>query len=103
MTDSPPRSALEIAMERLRRKDAEQGIERRPLTDAQKAEIAEVRSQYEAKLAQEDVMHASELAKVWELEARETLEREYRRTRERLMSERDGKIDRIRERAEHGS
>jgi len=100
MTDGPPRSALEIAMERLRRKDVEQGIEHRPLTDAQKAEIAEVRSRYEAKLAQEEVMHASTLAKVREPEAREALEREYRRTRERLMAERDAKVDRIREHVE---
>ena len=103
MSDQPPKSAYEIAMERLRRKDAEQGIERRPLTDAQKAEIAEVRNQYEAKLAQEEVMHGSALAKVWEPDARETLERDYRRTRERLVSERDAKIDRIRERIQSGS
>ena len=103
MTDQPPKSALEIAMERLRRKDAEQGIERKPVSDAQKAEIAEIRSQYEARLAQEDVMHSSALAKVWDPEARETLEKEYRRTRERLASERDTKVERVRSRTQSSS
>ena len=37
MTDQAPKSAYEIAMERLRQKDAEQGIERKPVTEEQKS------------------------------------------------------------------
>ena len=96
MTDGPPKSAFEIAMERLRQKDAQQGIEHRPVTDAQKAAIAEIRSTYEAKLAQEEVMHRSALVRTLAPEVRETMEAEYRRTRERLVSEREAKIERIR-------
>ena len=103
MTDRPPKSALEIAMERLRQKDAEQGIEHRPLTDRQKAEIGEIRNLYEAKLAQEDVMHRSALARLVDPDAREPLEAEYRRTRERLVSERDAKIERLRRAAAESS
>ena len=41
--DDEPKSAYELAMERLRKKDAESGAESRPLTDEQRAAIAEVR------------------------------------------------------------
>ena len=96
MTMAAPKSALEIAMERLRQKDVDDGVERRPVTDEQKAAIQEVRSIYEAKLAQEDVMHKSALARVLEPEARGVIQDEYRRSRERLVSEREAKIERIR-------
>ena len=42
--DSAPKSAYELAMERLRKSDADAGIERQPVTDAQKAAIAEIRN-----------------------------------------------------------
>ena len=96
MSDKGPRSAYEIAMERLQRKDAESGVERRPLTDQQKAAIAEVRNVYEAKLAQEEVLHASALRRTPDPAERAVLEERYRRDRERLGSERDMKIERIR-------
>jgi hypothetical protein len=96
MSDKAPRSAYEIVMERLQRKDEEEGIERRSLTDEQKAEIAEVRKVYEAKLAQEEVLHASALRRTFDPAERETLEDGYRRERERLIGERDAKIERIR-------
>ncbi len=51
------KSAYELAMERLRKKDAEGGVEHTPLTDGQKAAIAEVRKFYEARLAQDEVLH----------------------------------------------
>jgi hypothetical protein len=95
-SDQAPRSAYEIAMERLRKKDADEGVERRQPTDQQKAAIAEVRSVFEARLAQEEVMHKSAVAKVFDPEPLAALEAEYRRARERLISERDAKIERIR-------
>ncbi len=96
MPDEGPKSALELAMERLRAQDAEQGVAQRPLTDEQKAAIAEARNFYEAKLAQQDVMNSSALARTFEPEARAALEQENRRERERLVSERDAKIARLR-------
>ncbi|HWP98845.1 MAG TPA: hypothetical protein VNK92_00110 [Vicinamibacterales bacterium] len=90
------KSAYEIAMERLRRKDAEEGVERRPLTEAQKAAIAEIRNVYEAKLAEQEVMHRSALARTFDPAEREALEEAYRRERERLIAERDAKIEQIR-------
>src|SRR5262245_47985993 len=97
MTDDKPlKSALELALERLKKKDAEEGVETRPLTDAQKAAIAEARNFYEAKLAQEEVLHQSKLRKTFDPAEREVLDQQYRRDRERLTSERDSKIQKIR-------
>jgi hypothetical protein len=98
MSDEAPKSAYELAMERLRKKDADAGIESRPLTERQRADIAEARNFYDAKLAERDVLHQSTLRRAVEPEAREGLEQEYRRDRERLTSERDAKIARIRAR-----
>ena len=48
-------------MERMAKKDAEAGITSTPLTDAQKAAIAETRNFYEAKLAELEVLHQSKM------------------------------------------
>jgi hypothetical protein len=98
MTESndEPKSAYELAMERLRKKDADEGVEQRPVTDEQKAAIAELRSTYEAKLAQEEIMQRSRLARTFDPAERETLEDGYRRDRVRIVAERDAKIERIR-------
>jgi hypothetical protein len=100
MTEGAPKSAFELAMERLRKKDAEQGIVERPLTDQQKREIAEIRSTYEARLAQTEVMHRDAMMKTMEPEAIAMLEENYRREREQLTSERDRKIEKVREKVE---
>ena len=94
--DDEPKSAYELAMERLRRQDAESGAESQPLTDEQRAAIAEVRNFYEAKAAEVEVLHQSSLRRALEPDARALLEDQYRRDRERLNSERDAKIERIR-------
>ena len=97
MADKPPlKSSYELAMERLRKSDAEAGIESRTVTDEQKAAIAEIRNFYEAKLAEQQVLHQSTLRKTPDPAAREALDAEYRRERERLSSERDAKIEKIR-------
>ena len=94
--DKSLKSAYELAMERLRKSDEEAGVEMRPLTDAQKAAIAEVRNFYEAKLAEQQVLHQSTLRKTPDPAARDALDQEYRRDRERLVSDRDAKIEKIR-------
>jgi hypothetical protein len=96
--DKPLKSAYELAMERLKKSDADAGIEVRTVTAEQKAAIAEVRNFYEAKLAEQQVLHQSTLRKTADPAARDALEAEYRHERERLLSERDGKIEKIRRR-----
>jgi len=97
MSDQAPKSALELAMERLRRKDAEAGIVDTPLTDEQKAAIADARNFCEAKLAELNILQQSKLARAIEPEARALLEDEYRRDVQRLTDDRDRRIARIRE------
>ena len=97
--ESGPKSAYELAMERLRKSDADAGIESQTVTAEQKAAIAEIRNYYEAKMAEQQVLHQSTLRKTADPAAREALEAEYRRARERLSSERDGKIEKIRRRS----
>ncbi len=83
-------------MERLRRSDEAAGVETRPLDERQKAAIAEVRNFYEAKLAEQQVLHQSRVQRTVDPAARETLEEEYRRDRERLRADREAKIEKIR-------
>jgi hypothetical protein len=93
MTDEKPlKSSLELAMERMARKDAEAGITSTPPTDAQKAAIAETRNFYEAKLAELEVLHQSKINGTFDPAERDTLDQQYRREREHLTSERDHKI-----------
>ena len=91
-----PKSAYEIAMARLKKKDQEEGVVDRPVTDAQRAAIAEARKVAEARLAEREIMHRSQLAKAADPEGFAKLEAEYRRDRERIASERDHKIEEIR-------
>jgi hypothetical protein len=99
MSEGAPKSAYELAIERLRQKDAEAGIERRPVTEAQKAAIAEIRSYTESKLAELEILHQGRLRTLVDPAERVAREEEYRRDRERLTAERDGKIERVRSRS----
>lgn len=96
MADRGPKSAFELAMERLRAKDAQEGVEHRPRTERQKAAIAEVRSVYDAKLAQEELMYRSAWSQALDPAAQAAIDEQYQRERERLVAERDAKIESIR-------
>jgi hypothetical protein len=98
LTDEAPKSAYELAMERLRRKDQEQGVDVTPPTPEQKEAIAEARQVAEAKLAEREILHQSALKGVMDPESREKLDEEYRRDRDRIASDRDRKIAEIRKR-----
>jgi hypothetical protein len=98
MTENGPKSAYELAMERLRQKDAESGVVTGPVSDTQKAEIAEVRQVAEARLAELKILHQSALTGTFDPAAREALEAEYRRDVQRVTDDRERKIAKIRER-----
>ena len=97
MSDGP-KSAFELAMERLRKKDADEGVTAKPLTDAQKAAIVEVKSLYDSKIAEQDILQQSAMKSLAAADPAEVEEisRRFRRERERLASERDGKLEAIR-------
>jgi len=92
-----PKSAFELAMERLKKKDAEQGVVEHKLTDAQKAAIADARSFYEARVAERQILHRDKRLSTYDPAALEVLEEEYRRDMERFAYDRDAKIKKIRE------
>jgi hypothetical protein len=91
-----PKSAYELAMERLEKNDAAAGVERQPVTDSQKAAIAELRNFYESKLAELEVLHQGQMRSAMDPGQRATAEQSYRRDRERLATERDAKIEKAR-------
>ena len=96
MAEDKLKSAYELAMERFQKKDAEAGIVQQPVTDEQKAAIAEIRGRYQAKLAEIEILHRSNLAGMMDPAAREAAEAEYRQERGRLERERDSKVEQAR-------
>ena len=98
MTDDRLKSAYELALERFQKKDADAGVVHTPLTDEQKAEIAEIRSRYQAKIAELEILHRGQVIGMMDPEAREVAEAEYRQERGRLEPEREGKIETVRAR-----
>jgi hypothetical protein len=100
VSDDPPKSAYELAMERLRRQDRESGTTgERPLDDRQKAAIAEARKVAEARFAEREILFKDALRKAADLESAAALEEEYRRDRERIAYDRDKKIEEVRGRS----
>jgi hypothetical protein len=94
--DTGLKSSYELAMERLKKKDADAGVEAVSLTDEQKAAIAEARNFYDAKIAEQEVLYQGRMRGSLDPAERDTLTEMYRRDRERLTSDRDAKIEKLR-------
>jgi hypothetical protein len=92
-----PKSAFELAMERLRQKDKEAGVVQRALTDAQKAMIADVRKVYDAKVAEREILHRDARRKAKSLEEIAKLDAELAQDLDRLARDRERKIAEIRQ------
>ncbi len=92
MSDAPPKSAVELAMEKLKQQDAEAGVEVRVLTDVQKAAIADARRDYEARVAECRILYESSRLTAGDPEAQRELEANYQRDLARLANARDKKI-----------
>ncbi len=96
MADDEPKTAYELILERLKKKDRDAGVQERPLTDEQRQRILDLRKVYEARLAEREILFQSARRKAADPDALEQLEEEYRRDRERITSERDRKIGEVR-------
>ena len=96
MTDEAPKSAYELAMERLRQRDADEGIEERAVSDAQKAEIAEARRVHAAKTAEAEILYKSKLMTTFEPDELAKLEEQHRRDLARIQTDLDRKLKKIR-------
>jgi hypothetical protein len=100
MSEDEPKSAIEIAMARLRaRADYQEVV----LTDQQKAEIADIRSRTRAKIAELEITQEGKLAEAMAGGAYEMLEKlqaELANEKERLNQEADQQVQKVRQREE---
>jgi hypothetical protein len=94
------KSAYELAIEKLNRKEKDSPADAkapRKLTPEQKEEIARIRREFEAKLAEREILFKSERrAARGDPEQTEKIEAAYRRDRERLLSRQEEQIEKVR-------
>jgi hypothetical protein len=100
MPEGTPKSAIELVMERLRKKDAEQGVTQTRLTDAQKQAVADARATYDTRVAERQIMHRDKMLNTFDPAERENLHEQYLEDMRRYAADRDQKIQRIHEEAE---
>jgi hypothetical protein len=98
--DRPLKSAYELAMDRLRRQDRDEGVEEpEPLSQAQKERIAELRREASAKLAEMEILHGKDLAAAGgDPEKIREREEKYRIDRARVESRIENAIAKVRRR-----
>jgi hypothetical protein len=95
-SEQAPKSAYDLAMARLRQKDADAGIVDHPLTEAQREAIAEVRRICEAKTAEAQILHRSRTAGAIDPAVLLAAEEEVRRDIQRLRDDAERKVAKIR-------
>ena len=95
-TDERPKSAVELAMERLRKRDADSGVTEQSTTDEQKALIAEARSLHASKVAEAEILHRSKVVALVDPQERAQAEELYRRDLQRLHDDLERKIAKVR-------
>jgi hypothetical protein len=97
--EAPLKSSYELAMERLRARDSEPGERTAPLNEKQKREIARLRQESRAKLAELEILHRKEVASAPEdREKLEQIEERYRIDRGRVESSLESAIARVKRR-----
>jgi hypothetical protein len=93
------KSAYELAMEKLKRKDKESPPDStapKKLTARQKEKIAEIRREVEAKLAEREILFKSERrAARGDLDQIAKIEESYRRDREHLLSRQEERVGEV--------
>ena len=96
--EAPLKSAYELAMERLQAEDRESGKEpTAPLTEEQKAMIAQLRSQAQAKRAEAEILHKKDMAAAAaDPEKLTELEQNYETDLRRIESSLESAIARVR-------
>jgi hypothetical protein len=94
--DKSLKSAYELAMERLRAQDRARGEKVLPLNEAQKREIARLREEARAKLAELEIMHRKNLAgAAGDAEKLREIEEHFRIDRQRIEASLESRIAKI--------
>lgn len=98
------KSALELAMEKLNARKSEDSTA--ALTDAQRQEIGELRKQYEAKIAEKEIMMQSEIRQFVQrrppqeaMAAAQELREKFQQAKKALQEELETKIAAVRARS----
>ena len=91
-----PKTAYDLAMERLEAADKESGVKETSLSPAQKEAIAEARRVAAARLAEREILFRDAMSKYAEPAERQKAEEEYRIDRQRIDDDRDRAIEKIR-------
>ena len=91
-----PKTAYDLAMEKLAAADRESGVKETSLSGAQKEAIAEARRVAASRLAEREILFRDAMQKPLEPAEREKAEEEYRIDRKRIEDDRDRAIESIR-------
>jgi hypothetical protein len=93
---SKPKSAYDLAMERLEAADRAAGVKETSLSGVQKEEIAEARRIAASRLAEQEILFRDAVRKTASRAERDKAEDEYRIDRKRIEDDRDRAIESIR-------
>jgi hypothetical protein len=93
-----PKSAFELAMERLKAEDREAGTQETPLSPRQKEAIAEARRIASSRLAEREILFKDAMKKTADPDERKAAEREYQIDRQRINEDCERAIEGIRKR-----
>jgi hypothetical protein len=91
-----PKSAFELAMERLKAEDKEAGTKDTPLSAKQKEAIAEARRIASSRLAEREILFRDSMLKTPDPETREKAGSEYHIDRQRIHDDCERAIEEIR-------
>lgn len=97
MMGDKPKTAFDLAMERLNAEDREAGEKKEaPLSPKQKEAIAEARRVASSRLAEREILFRDSMKRTFEPEAREKAEAEYHVDRQRINDDCERAIEGIR-------
>lgn len=91
-----PKTAFELAMERLKAEDREAGTKETPLSPKQKNAIGEARRIATARLAEREILFKDAMKKTADPEARAAAESEYQIDRQRIHDDCERAVEEIR-------
>ncbi len=91
-----PKSAYDLAMERLEAADRESGVKETSLSGVQKAAIAEARRVAASRLVEKEILFRDAMRKTVDPAERDKAEDEYGIDRKRIEDDRDRAIESIR-------
>jgi len=95
VSEDEPKSAIEIAMEKLR---ARGDYDEQPLSDEQKAKIADIRSLYKSKIAEFEIKQQDKIAKATSYEELQSFQEELVREKARLNDKVESEVKKVKKR-----